>query len=113
MFGLALVKKRKKRKELEEEEKKRAHFFVLYKLEKSENWTYPDLFEGWSWVGSGSTGLDHLPREEQLSGPKEGSLKQKGVVQNYRLINEYSWVIKERRKEKTRRSSKKQTKETR
>ena len=101
-------------KEMEEEEKKNASFFVVYKIgDDGGEWTYPHLPKGWWWVGAGQTGLARLPREEQFTGPKEGrkdakekvgsvfrSLKQKGVVQNYKLINDFSWVMKEIEKEK-------------
>jgi hypothetical protein len=50
--------------------------FVFYTFDKGGCWTYPEMSEGWKWIGAGSTSamdqpLKEYTREEQFGGPAE------------------------------------------
>lgn len=82
--------------------------FVFYTLKNSGNWNYPDLPEGWRWVGSGSTTainkqqLKKYQSEEQFNGDIKTQkktreyldkvfkkLKNDGIVKIYKIRNSY------------------------
>ena len=99
------AKKRKAKslkKEIEEDNEAVVFVFYKYNDDNKEWWSYKKLPKGWKWIGSGSTDSDKYPSEEQFNGPMNGrekmrellkdkfsSLKEKGIVYQYKIQNSY------------------------
>jgi hypothetical protein len=85
--------------------------FVFYNLKAAHSWTYPDLPQGWRWLGSGrvspigASSEEHgnYAREEQFGGPAQfrqeveeylravfDSLQEHGIVGGFKVEDAYT-----------------------